>query len=313
MGIFSKQIIFNYRETRKEIAAKLRNFYWSISDLGEFLKQKGVKLPVCIISYDRFRNIAKLHSESGEYYELKIANTQEARESTREDQISLYLEEFYQNMQDENYWEFWLTNGKESTRYSVGYAPKTYEVGKFIKYENSVIKIEQNENYIGYELLAENGEPRILFQIRGNLNTLNTREIEKYLGNFKCIGGLNSAEKILDEISKSSDFDINQGEDVIIMCQPMGMVTQTEINITKIVLSNGKQLIEFAAEEGTSSYTWKNGSYSYKDTERHIWYNHQKNEYGATAKWYGNSPEICDEVISTIGNTILNLKKRLEE
>lgn len=319
MGIFSKQVIVNNRTTRKEIAAQLNKCYWSISDLGKFLKQRGVELPVQITEYDIFRNVAKLCSVSGDWYELKITNSQEARESSREDPISLYIREFYQNTQD-NYWEFWLTKGDRTTRYQVGFSPATYEIGKSIHLENSTVKTEYGKVFNRYQLFAENGVPRILIEVAnplsairgGYVNIQKTRDIEEYLKGFECIGGPNSAEEILDEVSKRIGFDINLSEDVRIMCQPMGVVPQTKVNITKIVKTNGK-LKEFDAEEGTSRYTWKEESYSYKDLERYIWYDCKKEEYGATARWKGNAPKICDAVIFTISETICNLKKRLEE
>ena len=319
MGIFSKQVIVNDRTTRKEIAAQLDKCYWSISELGKFLKQRGVELPVQITDYDRFRKIAKLCSASGDWYELKITNSQEARESSREDPISLDLREFYQNTQD-NYWEFWLTKCDKTTRYQVGFSPATYEVGKSIRLENSTVKTEYGKIFNRYQLFTANGVPRILIEVTnplsairgGYINIQKTRDIEEYLEGFECLGGPNSAEEILKEVSKCIGFDINLSEDVRIMCQPMGTVSQKKINITKIVKSNGK-VKEFEAEEGTSRYTWKEGSYSYEDPERRIWYDCQKEKYGATAKWKGNAPKICDAVIFTISDTIYNLKKRLEK
>lgn len=318
MGMFSKQVTFKNRTIRKEIAEQLSKCWWSISDFGKFLKLRGVELPVHTVEYDRFRKVAKLRSESNKWYELKFADSQEAIQSTREDQISKYLMEFYQNTKD-TYFEFWLTKGNETNRYQVGYSPSTYEVGKSIRLENSTVKMTYGRSFNRYQLLTENGTPRILIEITnpleairgGYINIQNTRKIEKYLEEFECIGGHNSAEGILEEISELVGFDIKRSENLRIMCQPMGDVPKTEINITKIVKWHS-EVMEFAAQEGDSTYAWKNnGDYQYEDIQRSILYDSKKDEYVATAKWRESTPPICDAFIITIIDKISNLKKRL--
>lgn len=234
MGIFSK-INFLNRKFKKQASEWLKLRHWNLSDLATFLENKGIQTPVNVYSYNSLGQM-RLKAGNERWYTLRFATS------------------------PDGYGEIYLTKGDYTCKYSMGYAPYTYESGIIKRIaQNQYIEAWYGDSSVSvYEFYCDEKKVLHLRLQNPSKATQKAEEVILWLETtfdpFKSY----SADKILEDILDYAEIDEDQELEIEYnpIKAPEGKI------FTKLCRVAG-EVTEYEAIEGEKWYSYQKGVYKY--------------------------------------------------